>query len=238
MPWPYSTPHVAPLYPELPYPYRGIRKLSVYCRCDRASLAAFLPPEFELLGDVCEVFVMQAPDAGALGSYDEAGLVIPVRYDGTDGAHVSLEYVTTDDALCAGREIWGYPKKLAAVTFDEGQDRSVRGHVSRRGQTLIDVQFTPADRQFDKPLMQPRLQVKLFARADGQGLDYYQIVRNDLQDLTLCARFTGDAELQLGGNADDPLHRLGVRHIVGAELVVSDFLLTHGRILADLAPQR
>lgn len=238
MAWPYSTPHTAPLYPELPYPYRGIRKLSVFCRCDRASLEAFLPPEFELLGDICEVFVMQAPDAGALGSYDEAGLVIPVRYDGTDGAHVSLEYVTTDDALCAGREIWGYPKKLATVTFDEGADRSVRGHVSRRGQTLIDVQFTPADRQFEKPVMQPRLQIKLFARADGQGLDYYQVVRNDLQDLTLCARFTGDAELKLDGNADDPLHRLGVRHVVGAELVVSDFLLTHGRILADLAPER
>lgn len=238
MSWPYSTPHVSPLYDDLPYHYRGVRKVSVFCRCDPQALTRFLPRELERVGDVCEVFVMHAPDAGPLGRYDESGLVIPVRYGDITGAHVSLEYVSTDDSLCAGREIWGYPKKLATVGFDEDGNHAVHGTTSRRGQSLIDLRFTPAEGDFDKPSMQPRLQIKTFARADGRGHDYYQVIHNELQDSRQRERITGRAELKLDGNDDDPLHRLQVREVVGAELTVGDFLLTHGSILADLSAEQ
>ena len=233
--WPYSTPHVSPLYNELPYQYRGIRKVSIFCRCEPASMDRFLPPELVRVGDVCEVFVMHVPEAGDLGTYDEAGLVIPVRYGDRVGAHVALEYVTTDDSLCAGREIWGYPKKLCTMNFDETAEQHIHSRVERRGQRLIEAEFRPAQVEFDKPQMQPRLQVKMFARADGKGPDYYQIVHNQLQNFELTHHVTGQANLQLDGNAEDPLHELAVKELVGAEMIVGDFLLSHGTILDDLA---
>ncbi|TQF00188.1 MAG: hypothetical protein FKY71_04575 [Spiribacter salinus] len=235
MTWPYSTPHACPLYAELPYAYRGVRKVSVFCRCDAEALDRFLPPELERVSDVCEIFVMRAPDAGPLGSYDEAGLVIPVCYGDTVGAHVSLEYVTTDDSLCAGREIWGYPKKLATVDFEESADHQVDACVSRRDQSLIRVRFTPSGGEFEKPAMQPRLQIKTFARADGQGHDFYQVVHNQVQDINLRERYPGKADLELDGNDQDPLHRLSVQEVIGAELTVFDFLLTDGSIIAELS---
>ncbi|MBB3066151.1 acetoacetate decarboxylase family protein [Limibacillus halophilus] len=228
---PFSTPHIAPLYAELPYHYRNVRKISVFCQCDPAALTRFLPDEFELVGDTCEVFVMDAPDAGPLGSYTEAGLVIPARYDSIVGAHVALEYVSSDDSLAAGREIWGYPKKIAEVTL--GRDGTT-GKVVRRGATLIDVTFTPSDVAFEKPVMHPRLQIKTFAAADGSGFDYYQVIRNDLGDIKLKETIPGSATLTLGGNDDDPLPKIGVKAIVGAEITVVDFLLGNGSIVADL----
>lgn len=231
---PYSIPHCAPLYPELPYHYRDVRKISVYVRCDPAALAAFLPPEFELLGDVCEVFVMIAPDAGPLGHYTEAGVVIPCRYGDIIGAHVALEYVSSDNSLTAGREIWGYPKKMAEVDLDETQNGGFSGRVVRRDQTLISVEFTPQAVEFEKPQLHPRLQIKTFAAANGNGMDFYQVVRNNLSDLTVTERITGTAKLTLGNSAGDPLNKLGVLEVVGAEVTKTEFLLTTGEILADL----
>lgn len=234
MNWPFSTPHVAPLYPALPYPYRRVRKISAFCRCDPAALERFMPGELTLVGDVCEVFVMDAPDAGPLGHYTEAGVVIPARYGEVVGAHVALEYVSSDDSLAAGREIWGYPKKIAEVPFEKTGENRYRGSVIRRGRKLIDMAFAPAEIEFDRPVMQPRLQIKTFAAADGSGMDFYQIVRNDLADIAVAERISGRVELSLGGGDEDPLHALGVDTVIGAETTLTDFLLTSGTILEDL----
>ncbi|MBW3099182.1 acetoacetate decarboxylase family protein [Pseudohoeflea coraliihabitans] len=231
---PYSIPHIAPLYQALPYHYRNVRKVSVFGRCAPGALEKFLPSEFQLVGDVCEIFVMVAPDAGPLGHYTEAGVVIPVRYDGIVGAHVALEYVSSDDSLSAGREIWGYPKKIAEVDVRETANNAFAGTVVRRGHTLIDMTFTPGDGAFDKPQMQPRLQIKTFPAADGNGADYYQVIRNDLADLTVTDRVVGAADVKLKNGDNDPLADLGLIEITGAETTVTDFLLTTGKIIADL----
>uniref|UniRef100_UPI003B51B47B acetoacetate decarboxylase family protein n=1 Tax=Roseovarius indicus TaxID=540747 RepID=UPI003B51B47B len=231
---PFSTPHVAPLYKALPYHYRGVRKISAYCRCDPDALRAFLPDDFELLGDVCEVFQLEAPDAGPLGHYSESGVVIPMTFDGTPGAHVALEYVSSDDSLAAGREIWGYPKKMAEVPFRSLENGGFESSTIRRGTTIISMTFTPGGDAFEKPVMQPRFQIKTFATADGTGWDLYQVIRNDLANVEVRDHQFGTVELELKGSDNDPLDRLGVESVIGAESAVIDFLLQGGRIVKSL----
>jgi len=230
----FTIPHAAPLFGNLPYHYRNVRKISAFCKCDPAKLARMIPDEFELAGDQCEIFVMEAPDAGPLGSYNEGGIVIPVTFNGQTGGHVAFEYVETDDSLAAGREIWGYPKKLADVPVVFGADGSASGQVIRRGTTLIAIKFTPEDMLFDKPVLQPRYQMKVIPSVDGVEPSSCKVIRNAVTDYMLHDRVPGRATLKLESSAQDPMAELGVIEIIGAELSSYSFVLGYGEVVAEL----
>ena len=238
---PFSGPDRSPLYKALPRLYRDLRKLSVYCRGDAAGLRKALPPEFDLASDVFEVFVMNCPvvhDAAdpVMGprSYSEGGIVLHARYRDIVGGHVAYEFVTTDDAMAGGREIMGYPKKLADVTLVE-DGKPMTGAVVRLGVELIKVAFEPAEGAFAKPMLQPRLLVKRIPRADGLGYDVNQIVTLSLQRSKVLEVRRGRATAALGGSLDmDPLLELGLREVLGAEFIVGEFDLGYGRVLEDL----
>ena len=229
---PYTLPVVGPLFEPLPYRYRNVRKVSVFCACDPEALARFLPDEFALVGDVCEIFAMETPDAGPLGRYNEGGVVIPVKYGDEVGGHVALEYVETDDSLAAGREIWGYPKKLAEVPISFGEDGSVEAVIRRRGVDIVAIDFQPGDAAFEKPVLQPRYQIKTFPSADGSSAGTYEVIRNEVTGFVLHGRQPGKATVRLASSRQDPLAELGMRAVVGAELSTYDFDLGYGEIVS------
>lgn len=230
----YTIPNAAPLFQELPYHYRNVRKISAFCKCDPVKLARFIPEEFELAGDISEFFIMETPDAGSLGQYNEGGVVIPVKYEGQLGGHVAFEYVETDDSLAAGREIWGYPKKMADVPLRFAPDGSVSGSVIRRGSKIIGMDFTPHAVTFEKPNLQPRFQLKVIPSADGVAPGLHQVIRNAVTDFTLHGRIPGKVALHLESSAQDPMADLGVIEVLGGELSTYSFVLGYGEILADL----
>ena len=232
--WAFTMPDRAPLYVPPPYPYRGVRKLSVFCRANPAGIRRALPQPLETVSDVIELFVMRAPDAGWLGDYSEGGVVIPCRYKGVTGGHVAYEYVSSDDSLCVGREIWGYPKKMAEVAFEESS-AGIRGLVGRRGTTLIDLAFAPGGTPFaGRPKLLPRLQMKRFARVDGRGFDMNQIILNDFRKPEVLETRAGSATARLGSRHDDPLEELGPMEVLGAEFAVFNFVLDYGQVFEEL----
>jgi acetoacetate decarboxylase len=211
---PYTMPDVSPLYPELPYRYLGYRKLSVIGRADERSLRAFLPAPFEL-------------------AYYEAGVVLSCRFRDRLGGHVTFEYVSTDDSLGAGREIWGYPKKLADVRlWDEGG----RTHASctREGQLLVGAVFSPGRESYAEPVLNPRLQLKRIPQAQADVAPRVEIVWNELTERATHSQVWGKATLELGDVLNDRLSALGPTEIVGAQLIVGDFLLGYGQVIATI----
>ncbi|MHB1218608.1 MAG: acetoacetate decarboxylase family protein [Alphaproteobacteria bacterium] len=238
---PFTLPDRSPLFKAPPRHYKGYRKLSLYCEASLAGIRKALPQDFETASNIIEVFVMNCPEVHDLSNpemgpraYLEGGVVVQARYKNVLGGHVLYEYVTTDDALCGGREVWGYPKKLAKVAFDESAGGRIAATGGRLGKTLIDVSFTPGDVTFEKPTLQPRLQVKRIPRVDGQGFDVDQIIYNELASPKLHERTAGAATVALGGSPImDPLMELGVTRVVGAEFIVADFHLAYGRVYED-----
>lgn len=238
---PFTLPDRSPLFKGLPRHYQGYRKLSAFCEASPDGIRKALPADFTYVSNIIEVFVMECPTVHDLDNpemgprtYLEGGIVVTAAYGNVRGGHVLYEYVTTDDSMAGGREVWGYPKKIGAVTFDESADGKIAGTVSRLGHKLIDMSFTRSSATFDKPMLHPRLQVKRIPRADGEGLDVDQIILNELKEAKIAERHTGSANVRLGGRAAmDPLFELGATRVLGAEFVVADFVLGYGRIFHD-----
>lgn len=229
-----TIPEYAPPYPDLPFEYNGYRRLSMYCRADGDVVREYLPEPLEYVGDAIEVFVLYAPDVSGLAEYWEGGVVVQARYGDVVGAHMLTEYVTSDDALLAGREIWGYPKKMADITFREGDDE-IHGTVTRGGVDLIDATFTPREVEFEPPRLFPRLQVKRVPRADGPGYDVDRVVKlafdgdsTDFDASSVDSRRVGTGRVELGSGPNDPLGALGPTDVVGGAFTVGDFTLGYG----------
>ncbi|MEG2184725.1 MAG: acetoacetate decarboxylase family protein [Cloacibacillus sp.] len=230
----FTMPDAAPLYSGVPINYKGFRKLSVLCKADPAGIRKTLPAVFTPLGDVIEVFLMNVVNVDGLDPYMEGGIVIPCKYEETIGAHVVYEYVTDDDSMAAGREIWGYPKKLSTMTFVEDGDK-VSSTLCRRNTMLIGIDFEkkPNASDYERPIMQPRLQLKRFVRADGSGFDMDQIICNTLTDSIVHERYLGNAKVTLNGTKQDPLNWLMPLEVIGAEFIVADFVLGYGTVLKE-----
>lgn len=219
----YTMPDAAPLYAPLPYKYKEVLKLSVYCRVSKDILSKLLPDVFEVTEDVIEAFFMDSVQIEGLDPYLESGIVIPCQYKGTRGAHVAFEYVTSDDSLCVGREVWGYPKKLADVSLaHEGQ--RIEADCIRRQESLMKADFEFSECEVDVPNLSPRLQVRRLPEPDGKRRD--QIVLNSLAS-ELHSMETGKANISFGGE----LAVLSDCEVAGSVFTKSGFVLDYGKII-------
>jgi acetoacetate decarboxylase len=70
--------------------------------------------------------------------YREAALLVHVRTPLGKGVHCPWMLVDDDTALIYGRELLGYPKKLASIEFSEN-GKDVKASVTRRGITMLSM---------------------------------------------------------------------------------------------------
>ncbi|WP_077602508.1 acetoacetate decarboxylase family protein [Oceanobacillus sojae] len=223
-------PEYSPLYPKLPYRYHDYQKVSVYCRGNKEALQRFLPKEFELTSDIFEVFILKNNEIDGLDNYSEGGVVIQCAYKDKKGACVAFEYVDTDDALCAGREIWRYPKKMGEVEF-YGDAQKISGSVSRKGKKIIDITFEANEKEFEVPILSPRLQVKRMPHPEAEGTDTNSIVQNVLKDAQVKKQVFGKADLNIEKSEKDPLYLLDIQEVLGAVYLEGAFTLTYGKVI-------
>lgn len=230
-------PEYSPLYSTVPYHYKNYHRISAICRGHQEVIQKFLPQSFEYVSDVFEVFILNNETIEGLAPYAEGGLVIPCRYKEHVGAYMAFEYVNTDEALCAGREIWGYPKKLAQVTYEEREDGTIRGTIVRKGKTIIDLTFEQGDQEVHPPQLFPRLQIKRMPRADRYGTDMDQVILNEFYDTAIHQRQTGKATVNWEYSSFDPLAELGPVEVLGGIFTVGDFSLTYGKVIDEIEPK-
>lgn len=226
-------PEYSPLYSKLPYRYHDYQKVSVYCRGNREALQHFLPKEFKLTSDIFEIFILKNNEIDGLDNYSEGGVVIQCAYKDKKGACVAFEYVDEDDALCAGREIWGYPKKMAEVEFI-GDKYNFSGSVTRKGKKIIDIIFEANQEKIDIPVLSPRLQVKRIPHPEVEGTDINHILQNILEDAEVKKQVFGKATLNIEKSEKDPLYQLDIQEVLGAVYLEGAFTLTYGKIIDSL----
>ena len=57
------------------------------------------------------------PNSTGFGDYTESGQVIPVTFQGRKGGYSHCMFLDDHPPIAGGRELWGFPKKLAKPTL-------------------------------------------------------------------------------------------------------------------------
>ena len=118
-----TMPHWGQTYLAASASYGGMDYVSIAFATDAAKAAALLPQELALLtipgmsGQAAANLVFAKYRECDLRPYMEVIISIAVVHQGQPFAYVPAIYVDNDAALLAGRELGGYPKKMAQITM-------------------------------------------------------------------------------------------------------------------------
>jgi hypothetical protein len=116
--------------------YQRMDYVSVAYATDADKAAALIPKELQLVeipglsGQAAVNLVFAKYRECDLGPYMEVIVAIPVLHGGRLYGYVPAIYVDNDAALLAGRELGGYPKKMAQITMRNYGDLFL-SHMSR-----------------------------------------------------------------------------------------------------------
>jgi acetoacetate decarboxylase len=238
-------------YGPPPYLYRGVEDIFVSYEADPAGVEALLPPGLEPADEtpVCIAWGRWIPFS-SFGPYHEAYVMIRASFEGQTYLYQPFIFTDNEIPLVAGREIWGYAKKLAVMERHSGGggDGVAFGEqlfftVERpRGQRIMTMSIT-CERIFDPAELEdlPVMSTRLIPNAEPDSPpSVAQLVRLDVEapmhksaDGTPML-FTGRASVSMDARSEvDPWHLLAPKRIIQGWFGVFDFDLYHGRVVHD-----
>lgn len=137
-----GTPLLESLYPDPPYEYRGSTLVTAVVT--GTLPAGVLPDGLDPAAEPMLTAVFADYPDTTIGPYREAIVLVGCSWQGTFGLYCPFIYVDSDAALAAGREIWGFPKKIADIDL-ETTGTTVRARLSRLGSDLLVLDGDAAD---------------------------------------------------------------------------------------------
>jgi acetoacetate decarboxylase len=232
----FAMPLTNPAYPPPPYRFYDREYIIIKYRTDREALEAVVPEPLEIADNVVSYEFIRMPDSTGFGDYTETGQVIPVKYQGEAGGYVHSMYLNDNSPIAGGREIWGFPKKLAEPKIVHEADTVVG--TLHYGSVLCAVGTMGYKHKILEPgpllksLAAPSFMVKIIPHVDGT-LRICELVKYYLEDISLKGAWSGPAALELFDHVAADVARLPVRGIVGATHFKADLTLGLGTVVHD-----
>lgn len=240
-----APPVSAPLYsfePGQRLLYPDAELLLVMYGVDRERVAELVPPPCKIPNAPKAICLVASYGESFVGPYREAATLIEATVESSrapvKGWFVASMYVDTDAAMAAGREIHGFPKKLAEIEIDESGGIK-RGRVRRHGATIMDVRVEPSMEVEELPGGDAIrvLNLKLVPRPDLSGAASAELTMSDILIPSPGSIRVGAASIDFEKSARDPICLLepgrGESSLMGA-LVKSDFELSPGKVVSKL----
>ena len=232
----FAMPFTSPAYPPGPYRFVDREFFIVTYRTDPEALAAVVPAPLEVTDPIVKYEFIKMPDSTGFGAYTESGQVIPVSYRGQKGGYVHAMYLDDEAPIAGGRELWGFPKKLASPkvtieketlvgTLDFGPVRVVTATMGYKHKALAEADVMPS-------LTAPAFLLKIIPHVDGSPR-ICELVRYFMVDIVFKGAWTGPAAIELFEHALAPVARLPVREVLGAVHIQTDLTLGLGEVVHD-----
>jgi acetoacetate decarboxylase len=235
-------PLTSPAFPPGPYRFINREYLIITYRTDPEKLRALVPEPLLPDGDTVKYEFTRMPDSTGFGDYTETGQVIPVTFRGRKGGYSHCMFLNDGPPNAGGRELWGFPKKLADPTLhveidtlvgklDYGPMRVATGSMGYKHRTADLAAVTAS-------LVAPNFLLKIIPHVDGT-LRICELVEYYLEDVTVKGAWTGPAALDLRPHALAPVAELPVLEVLSGVHIVTDLTLGLGKVVHDyLAKQR
>ncbi|CAB5004375.1 unannotated protein [freshwater metagenome] len=251
MPPGFSMPLGASLYASPPYEFRRADQAWVQYEADPEKVAQLLPPGVVPDSDppVCEAWVCWYPWT-TFGPFHEAYIMVRVVVDGVRYWYQPVIFTDNEVPLAAGREIWGFAKKLAVMRWDWGG----AGLGGNRGEQLMFTVERPAGNRIMTLTMAPE---RLYEPSDREGLPVLsfrhlppseegrkpaasELVRLDVNGALYKGAdgrpefWAGRGSVTLPSTSQiDPWHLLAPTKVLGAYWTTADFSLPLGTVVKD-----
>jgi acetoacetate decarboxylase len=232
----FAMPITNPAYPMGPYKFVNREFLIITYRTDIDRLRKVVPAPLEITEPLVSYEFIRMPDSTGFGDYTETGQVIPVMYKGQPGTYTHAMYLDDHPPIAGGRELWGFPKKLASPTLAVHSDTlvgtldygPVRVAIGTMGYKHHELDLA----EQGKRLAGANYLLKIVPHVDGSPR-VCELVRYELQDIKMKGAWTGPAALHLVPHALAPVAELPVLEIVEARHLLADLTLGLGEVVHD-----
>jgi acetoacetate decarboxylase len=145
-------------------------------------------------------------------------------------------YLNDHPPIAGGRELWGFPKKLASPEMRVEKD--TLGGVLRYGPVPVAIATmgykhrTLVHEPILKSLSTPNFLLKIIPHVDGSPR-ICELVRYYLEDITVKGAWEGPAALELFHHALAPVASLPVLEVLGGVHILTDMTLGLGTVVHD-----
>jgi acetoacetate decarboxylase len=213
----------------------GVKTLTVHFETEPDAIAALLPPPLEpAAAHVGLAWVSDVGNSTCVGPYRYSGLGIRARYRDVTAYYILTTAVSTPEAVTFARELYGEPRKLAKVTFEE-QGEHIWGHAERH-----EIRYLSMRGRCDSPAPAGRTDESMFffkylPRPDGSGFDSPPVLVHVTSDVTVMEARRGRGELVFRDSPHDPVADIPVHQVLDA-VYTEGHAYTHGRILTEVDP--
>jgi len=232
----FAMPLTNPAFPIGPYRFIDREYLIITYRTDPEKLRAVVPEPLQVDEPLVKYEFIRMPDSTGFGDYTETGQVIPVSFQGRKGGYSHCMFLNDHPPIAGGRELWGFPKKLASPSLRAEIDTLVGtldyGPV-RVATATMGYKHRSADVQAVKvALSAPNFLLKIIPHVDG-GPRICELVEYYLEDIQIKGAWTGPAALSLSAHALAPVAELPVLEVVSAVHILADLTLGLGEVVHD-----
>ena len=232
----FAMPLTSPAFPRGPYRFVNREFLIVTYRTDMDALRAVVPEPLQITEPIVKYEFIRMPDSTGFGDYTESGQVIPVTFEGVAGGYVHSMYLNDEAPIAGGRELWGFPKKLAAPKIVTETDTLV-GTLDYGSVRVATLTMGYKHRTLDhdtvlKGMLAPNYLLKIIPHVDGSPR-ICELVRYFLEDVTIKGAWTGPAALELAHHALAPVAQLPVLEVISGTHILSDMTLGMGSVIHD-----
>lgn len=232
----FAMPFTNVAYPPGPYRFIDREYLIITYRTDPQRLRAIVPEPLELDLPLVKYEFIRMPDSTGFGDYTESGQVIPVSLNGWRGSYTHSMFLDDESAIAGGRELWGFPKKLASPslkiekdtlvgTLDYGPIRVATGTMGYKHRALDASQIK-------LEMGAPNFLLKVIPHVDGTPR-ICELVEFRLEDIDVRGAWAGPGSLQLNPHALAPVADLPVLEIISTVHFIADLTLGLGKVVHD-----
>jgi len=228
----YAMPVDAPLFAKPPIYYKRAESITIPYETDPDAALTLLPQGLVLPEPAIAVLIFAKYPFSTLGQYEETILALPCLLNNELKIYIAHIVVNNDIPQTAGREIWGYPKKLATITFEREYDL-IFGKMERpAGNLICSAGIRPETPSQDDMGSLGVLSLRVIPSPEKDAPPSLAELIEIPQKATVLESWSGPGWARYhDSSALDPWHTLEVKKILGANYRISDMELGFGRIV-------
>lgn len=232
----FAMPFDNPSYPRGSYRYGGREYMTITYRSTIEAVRKAVPEPLIADEPLVHTEFVRMPDSTGFGAYSGAAQVIPVRLGNETGGYTRLMFLDSHPPISGGRELWGFPQKLAGPglvverdhlvgVLDIGSVRVATGMMGYKHR-VVSQELASAR------LAEPGYLLKILPHVDGTPR-VCELVRYRRSEVAIMGAWTGPATLELHPHALAPLADLPCIEIISGIHYVTNFVLEMGEVAHD-----